>query len=276
MITQNENDCALTIDPSIDQLCLLETIPGRQFRSRLENQDQEAAVIYFRNVVEDAAQPRINPPELRSLIGTDYKPKYHGLLSYIPPEQLTFEDISKPLGSGLNGAVYGALWNWPQALLCTMQHAEPQLRVVVKKAQRGKDDILNVISEAGSIPIDNNSTPSQMWFFDNQLDATFTALVGSHTCCVTFLGLTICHVDEDGYFVDKSTSGKAERQLMLVFERASEGNLEEFMEKQLGSFEENQRWPMIIDFLTSIANGLYVIHKHGVAHRYVRNDCQRK
>jgi serine/threonine protein kinase len=111
---------------------LAETIPGRHYRNRQVFQDEAAALAYFRNVVEDHAQGGTSTTEIKDLLGAEYLPKYQNLLRYIPPEQLHQVD-TVPLGSGANGAIFGALWKPPPALLSTLQPPDRNLPVVLKR-----------------------------------------------------------------------------------------------------------------------------------------------
>lgn len=132
-----QNDCALAVNPSDNQLYLLETIPGRQYRMRQKFQDFTAAPRYFQNLVEDHVRPTDSDANIRAILGSDYKPKYQSMLRYIPPQQFLHID-TEILGEGQNGAVYGAIWERPAPVLCGVQAQEasfdgPGLPVVVKR-----------------------------------------------------------------------------------------------------------------------------------------------
>lgn len=83
-----QNDCSLTVEPDTNKLYLLETIPGRQYRARQDYQNEKAALDYFRNLVEESTQNGPSNSELRELLGADYVPRYQGLLTFIPNQQL--------------------------------------------------------------------------------------------------------------------------------------------------------------------------------------------
>ena len=113
-------------------MCLLETIPGRNYRLRRGQESQDrAGGLYFCNVIEARAQQQNDDAKINALLGPEYDLKYQYMLRYIHPEQLT-DFTPKPLASGTFGAVYGALWRQPTAFLHSMQHNETPLAVVVK------------------------------------------------------------------------------------------------------------------------------------------------
>lgn len=84
---------------------------------------------------------------------------------------------------------------------------------------------------------------------------TFTALGGFHFGCVKFLGVTSFPVNDD-----------SEKQLFLVFERASEGNLLDFLERRLEGITGAESWAVILEVLCTIAHGLANIHNYGIIH----------
>jgi len=91
---------------------ILETIPGRHFRSRQAHQGKSAAHRYFRQIIENQFQPNLQlHQKVKEVLGDSYHQKYD-LLRYIPPEQLTKID-SLPFSRGKYGAVYGAIWKRP-------------------------------------------------------------------------------------------------------------------------------------------------------------------
>jgi hypothetical protein len=133
-----QNDCTLSVDPSDNQLYLLETIPGRQYRMRQKFQDFTSASRYFCNLVEQHAHPTDSDAKIRAIMGSDYRPRYQSMLRHIPPDQFLHVD-TEVLGEGQNGAVYGAIWKPPEPFLCSVQ-AETQragtgLPVVLKKVK---------------------------------------------------------------------------------------------------------------------------------------------
>lgn len=130
MFSLLQNDCALTTD-SDGHLYLLETIPGRQYRAKKNSQGHMAALLYFRNIVEDHAQQRDSEAHIKAILKADYSPEYQNMLRYLQPEHFVQVD-PKPFASGANGAVYGAVWR-PVTGLCSMQPEEPEVAVVLKQ-----------------------------------------------------------------------------------------------------------------------------------------------
>ena len=115
-----QNDCAFTVDPD-HKLCLLETIPGRNYRLRRGTGFQDkSGGLYFRNIIEAHAHQQEHDMKLTALLGKEMFLKYQYLLRYLSPDQFTDID-SKELGSGTYGAVYKATWKPPAAYLTSMQ-----------------------------------------------------------------------------------------------------------------------------------------------------------
>jgi hypothetical protein len=146
-----QNDCALTVD-SDGQLYLLETIPGRQYRAKQKRQGHIAALLYFRNILEDYAQQR-DSDEIKAILDADYSPQYQSMLRYIKPEQLVQVD-PKPFARGANGAVYNAFWRQPMASLRSIQPREPEIAVVLKQIRSefmGPESLKKIIHEVQSL-----------------------------------------------------------------------------------------------------------------------------
>jgi hypothetical protein len=57
------------------------------------------------------------------------------------------------------------------------------------------------------------------------------------------------------------------RKLLLVFERATQGDVLEFLSRQLANSTFVGGWNEIVNALSSIANGINSLHEHGVIHR---------
>ena len=112
------------------ELMLLETIPGIQWRRLNQQRDVEAARTYFRNLVESHAQDEPSLDVLRQMLGDRYSPKYENLLRLIPESQITNVQ-GEPLGEGVNGAVYAAVWNRPAGYLTTTK--DERIPVVLKQ-----------------------------------------------------------------------------------------------------------------------------------------------
>jgi hypothetical protein len=83
---------------------------------------------------------------------------------------------------------------------------------------------------------------------------------------VTFLGLTTFLVDKIGN-ISTCDEGDDHRNLFLVFERASEGNLLDFEGKHLeGCKGQLDQWSFIVDSLGCIASGLHSVHERNIIH----------
>ena len=98
-----------------------------------------------------------------------------------------------------------------------------------------------------------------------QLDTTFTAIGGCSIGCVKFLGITFLIKEFESVALSSHLSN-GEKELLLVFERASEGNLFDFMERKLDGAFETESWTVVLDTLSSIARGLANLHDHGIIH----------
>jgi hypothetical protein len=121
--TATQNDCAVTIRPIDKRIFVLETIPGLQFRSRAEHQDMQAALKYFRNIVEAHHAGTLHERAVEDLLGSDNAlPYFDKSLQIIPQIQLS-EVSSSPIGHGANGAVYAARWQRPNGALATTNRA---------------------------------------------------------------------------------------------------------------------------------------------------------
>ena len=111
---------------------LLETMPGMQFRSRMHHQGIQAALTYFRNVVEAHNVGRLHQRTVEELLGPgNALPYFEKSLRVISPSELL--DVSpKPIGRGANGTVYQTSWQKPQGVLVTTNRGRSQVPVVLK------------------------------------------------------------------------------------------------------------------------------------------------
>jgi hypothetical protein len=57
------------------------------------------------------------------------------------------------------------------------------------------------------------------------------------------------------------------QKILLVFERASQGTILQFLSKQLKDVAFVDSWEQVVIALSSIANGIMSLHEHGVLHR---------
>lgn len=85
---------------------------------------------------------------------------------------------------------------------------------------------------------------------------------------MAFYGITTLQVDETGTINLASNGSKSseEGKLSLVFERASEGNLLDFVEKGFIDITREESWSIVIGALTSIASGLDGLHQRQLTH----------
>jgi serine/threonine protein kinase len=102
-----------------------------------------------------------------------------------------------------------------------------------------------------------------------KVDMTFTAVAGFSINCVKLLGITSLPVNEHGRVLLPSPSSDGEVELFLVIERASEGNLLDYLERRFEVATEAESWNIVIDILSSIARGVGNLHDHRIIHGYV-------
>jgi serine/threonine protein kinase len=94
------------------------------------------------------------------------------------------------------------------------------------------------------------------------------ALAGSSTGCVGFMGVTALYKSR----LNDAPSGigrDEDRRLLLVFERATEGSLLEYLDRVLPGLSFTHTWDTIIGIISNVANGLNSLHKHNIIHRLV-------
>ncbi len=104
-----------------------------------------------------------------------------------------------------------------------------------------------------------------------KLDATYASLGGTAVGCVKFLGLAsiLDWPDENnnGKEPSKLPSKSKTRKLLLVFERATQGDVLKFLSGQLTDSPFISGWDQVASALSSIASGINSLHEHGVLHR---------
>ena len=85
---------------------------------------------------------------------------------------------------------------------------------------------------------------------------------------MAFYGITALQVDETGTINLASNGFKSseEEKLFLVSERASEGNLLDFMDQHLINVTREESWTIVIDALVSIASALNNLHNRQLTH----------
>jgi hypothetical protein len=85
---------------------------------------------------------------------------------------------------------------------------------------------------------------------------------------VAFYGITALQVDETGtiHLASNGFKSSEEEKLFLVFERASEGNLLDFVEQHFNNATREESWSIVIAALTSIASGLHGLDQRHLTH----------
>lgn len=102
------------------------------------------------------------------------------------------------------------------------------------------------------------------------MHVTFTALEGHSICCVNFLGISQLWVSQEVALIStRKESADAEQKLFLVFQRASEGDLLDFMHGQLEILDDTKGWALVTRVLSNIALALDSVHKRGIVHGLV-------
>ena len=96
---------------------------------------------------------------------------------------------------------------------------------------------------------------------DLKLDLCYNALGGDTSSWAHFYGITKL---PKGFWKEARSQPEDEGILCLVFERATKGNLSEFL-KQTTLKDD---WGFIIEAGQGIGGGLDQLHRRGIAHRY--------
>lgn len=124
-----------------------------QFRSRITHQDTEAAIKYFRNVVEAHHAGSLHLHIIADLLGSgNTRPYFDKSLQIIPENQIS-EISPNPIGRGANGAVYAAMWQRPPGILATTTHKAALISVVLKEifpVNREPDTLGRLLREVGN------------------------------------------------------------------------------------------------------------------------------
>jgi hypothetical protein len=66
-----------------------------------------------------------------------------------------------------------------------------------------------------------------------------------------------------------STSSTQTGTLGLVSQYANRGSITAFIQEELPKCSFDKQWTLVIDLLSSVANGLHSLHRNGINHRYV-------
>ncbi|KAF2971790.1 hypothetical protein GQX73_g1784 [Xylaria multiplex] len=232
-----ENDCAVTKRDD-GEVCVLQTIPGIHLRLRTAQLDYEAALNYYRSIIEVHASQIPSGESVKELLGisNNYNPLYENTLRLIPNSAWTIHDIDwkSPIAKSSRSAVYAATLRRQRTVLYTSECGDEAvvLKDVIPRSTREITDK-----------------------FMKELDATWFALGGAARSCVKFYGLA--RVELDGA-----------NRLMLVSERATQGSIMEFLEREFKkTLQHSKRWELLGSALSGISSGLGWIHKHNVVHR---------
>ena len=67
--------------------------------------------------------------------------------------------------------------------------------------------------------------------------------------------------------ISSGVSHKSDRRLLLVFERATEGSLLDYLDKVLPGLSFMQAWEKITGIVLSVATGINSLHKRNIIHR---------
>jgi hypothetical protein len=94
------------------------------------------------------------------------------------------------------------------------------------------------------------------------------ALAGSSVGCVEFMGVTALYKSRLND-APSSIGRDKDRRLLLVFERATEGSLLEYLDRTLPELSFTHTWDKIIGIISNVANGLNSLHKRNIIHRLV-------
>jgi hypothetical protein len=105
-----KSDCAVTQDQVMLEWFLLKTTPGKKFCQIWEASDGQAALTYFRNLVDHHIYGESQL--LKETLGLSYNPKYESLLELIPFNQFEVDQAHPPMRGSL-GLVYKASWKRP-------------------------------------------------------------------------------------------------------------------------------------------------------------------
>jgi len=92
------------------------------------------------------------------------------------------------------------------------------------------------------------------------------ALAGSSVGCVNFLGVTALSGSQNNA-ISSEMSSNGDRRLLLVFEKATEGSLLDYLGRVLPELSFMQAWDKITGIISNVANGLNTLHRHNIIHR---------
>ena len=97
---------------------------------------------------------------------------------------------------------------------------------------------------------------------------TYVSLGGQAVGCVRFLGAALLkHPGVPPPTDDHPIDLQNTRKTLLVFERATQGTVLDFLSEQYQNMSFIESWELTVSALSSIANGIMSLHEHGVIHR---------
>ena len=67
--------------------------------------------------------------------------------------------------------------------------------------------------------------------------------------------------------ISSEMSSNGDRRLLLVFEKATEGSLLDYLGRVLPELSFMQAWDKITGIISNVANGLNTLHRHNIIHR---------
>jgi hypothetical protein len=265
VVDKEQNDCSLTWSPSDSKLYLLETVPGLRYPSRQKRQDKQAALRYFRNMVEAHAAGTLGDTTIQEILGTEnYSPLFEYSLRFIPSHELSL--LSElPIGSGRYGDVYRAVWHRPEGRLATMRYRGKDMDVVLK-------DIFRHFRWKGPLPeVSGRGTSSSFVCPQHPLDQLqpdliYTRVGGSSEGCVDFFGISTIPRLEHGNENSNIDPGK-QQKMVLIMGYANEGPVHSYLKRTMSRLSYVESWYTVVKTLFNVANGLHSLHSRGIIHR---------
>ncbi|KAN0094154.1 kinase-like protein [Hyaloscypha variabilis] len=239
MIIGDIGDCAITKDPRTGEWFLLQTIPGFRFRSLRNQQNHTTSLQYFRNIVDNIRFGR--PQQPSEVLGRYFQPNYKNLLNLIPFQEITYIDPS-PIGRGDKGVVHRAVWSCP------------------RKIGMWSAETIDVALKSLKVP-----GTQDLEHFMRELDASFAAFQSKAIGCIELLGILMTPPREAHSISNRPISVLQTETLFLVLEFATEGSIIGYLNRTLTGQQSD--WPVIIRFISNLANGLERVHDQGIIHR---------
>jgi serine/threonine protein kinase len=101
------------------------------------------------------------------------------------------------------------------------------------------------------------------------MDLTYTSVGGGGVGCVNLYGISTVPASALDAQPSTSAADSLERTVVLVTQYATHGSIRDYLKTKLPQTTYTGSWELIIDMLSSIANGLHTLHRHNVIHRFV-------